>query len=273
MPSVASNTGQVLKDIGASGDGRLLGFGSILPNNLQDGLLAQGRDGDNNPIFVNASLTNGKFWKGDLNNRPVETDLNFAPDDASYILKTPKIGLNNAQALSELLGGILKSAPLTGTLSNAIAGVDYATEASVVAAQATADAAAAEAAAAPAAGAALAAIYFNEQMLPYSLIPLVPAGASISGAIGVVAAAAASASSAASSAQDTANNANTRIDNLTVHLIGDVIGTNNISNPIITVFTPNPRFTGKEYIKIPVGNTAERPSNSELGMIRYNTEL
>ncbi len=183
--------------------------------------------------------------------------------------------MNNAQALSELLGGILKSAPVTGTLSNAIAGVDYATQASVTAAQATADAAAAEAAAAPAAGAALAAVYFAEQMLPYlpSPIPLTGPGTQISVLIAAASAAAASASSAASSAQNTADNANTRIDNLTVNLIGDVIGTNNISNPIITVFTPNPRFTGKEYIKIPVGKTTERPSNAEQGMLRYNTEI
>lgn len=273
MPSAISTEGQILQDIGANiGAGRLLGFRNILPDGLTNTLLAQGEVAGRK-TFVNASLTDGKFWKGDVNNRPVETDLNFAPNDASYILKTPKIGLNNAQALSELLGGILKSAPVTGTLSNAIAGVDYATQASVTAAQATADAAAAEAAAAPAAGAALAAVYFNEQMLPYSLVPLVPAGASITAAIGVATAAAASASSAASSAQNTADNANTRIDNLTVNLIGDVIGTNNISNPIITVFTPNPRFTGKEYIKIPVGKTTERPSNAEQGMLRYNTEI
>jgi hypothetical protein len=287
MPSAISTEGQILQDIGANiGSGRLLGFVNMLPDGLTNTLLAQGEVGGKK-TFVNAALTHNKIWVGDATNKPVETDLNFAPNDASYILKTPKIGLNNAQALSELIGGILKSAPITGTLSSAIGGVDYATEASVVAAQAAADAAAVEAgaaataaAAAPAAGAALAYIYFNEQMLPYSLIPLVPVGVSISGAIGVAAAAAASASSAASSAQSaasaaqtTANTAITRIDNLNITLQGDIIGSGNLSNPITTSFKENPTFLGHEYIKIPTGNTAQRPSNPSVGMLRCNTDL
>jgi hypothetical protein len=38
-------------------------------------------------------------------------------------------------------------------------------------------------------------------------------------------------------------------------------------------FQKNVRFLGTGAVKIPVGNITERPSNSELGMIRYNTEL
>jgi len=106
----------------------------------------------------------------------------------------------------------------------------------------------------------------SEEYLPYSLIPIIPVGASISGAIAVVA-------TAAAAAKSSADDAHTRIDNLTVNLIGDVIGTNNINNQIITAFTPNPRFTGKGYMKIPVGNIAERPSVPETGMIRYNLEI
>lgn len=216
---------------------------------------------DNLPL-----LNENKMWAGDINNRPIEINIDFAPDNATYILKTPQTKLVNAQALSELAGGILKSTPVTGVLTNAIAGIDYASEASVVAAQATADAAAAQAAAAPAEGAALAALYFNEQMLPYSLIPVVPVGVSISTAIGAAVASAAN-------AQSTADNANTRLDNLNITLQGDVLGTGNLNTPIITAFIPNPRFTGKEYIKIPVGNIAERPSNPEMGMVRYNLEI
>jgi hypothetical protein len=192
--------------------------------------------------------------------------------DLTFIMQRPSTKIPSAQGLSDLApGGILKSNPL-GVVSIASGGKipfldDYVDPLSLqeeiieTKAFATAEAAAAEAAAI-AAGIA----YFTEQMLPYSLIPIVPVGLSISGAIGAAAATAASAKSSA-------DNANTRIDSLTVNLIGDVIGTNNISDPIITVFTPNPRFTGKEYIKIPVGNILERPSIPEQGMLRYNTEI
>lgn len=197
----------------------------------------------------------------------------IAPADATYILKTANDKLTNAQALSTLGGGILKTtATSNGAISIARGGStpvtdDYVdplslqTQITETKAFATAEAAAAEAAAI-AAGIA----HFTEQMLPYSLIPLVPVGASISAAIAVVAVEA----KAAQSSADTANN---RINNLTVNLIGDVIGTNSISDRIVTVFTPNPCFTGKEYIKIPVGKTIERPRNPSVGMVRYNTEL
>jgi len=192
--------------------------------------------------------------------------------DLTFILQRPSSKIPSAQGLSDLAGGILKSAVLTGVISIASGGGtpfinDYVdpftlqTEITETKAFATAEAAAAEAAAI-ASGIA----YFTAQMLPYSLIPIIPVGASISGAIAVVA-------TAAAAAKSSADDAHTRIDNLTVNLIGDVIGTNNISDPIITVFTPNPRFTGKEYIKIPVGNIAERPSNPEAGMVRYNLEI
>lgn len=192
--------------------------------------------------------------------------------DLTFIMQRPSSKIPSAQGLSDLAGGILKSAVLTGVISIASGGGtplidDYVdpftlqTQITETKAFATAEAAAAEAAAI-ASGIA----YFTAQMLPYSLIPIVPVGTSISGAIAVAVAAAAS-------AQSSANTANSRIDNLTVNLIGDVIGTNNISDPIVTVFTPNPRFTGKEYIKIPVGNIAERPSISEIGMLRYNIEI
>ncbi len=201
----------------------------------------------------------------------------IAPADAKYILQEAHDKLTKAQALSSLNGGILKTTLTSnGAISIAKGGGvpevdDYVdpltlqTEITETKAFATAEAVAAEAAAVVQAGIASTA-YFVAQMLPYSLIPIVPVGTSISGAIGGVAIAAAA-------AQSSADTANTRIDNLTVNLIGDVIGTNNISDPIITVFTPNPRFTGKEYIKIPVGNIAERPSNPSVGMVRYNTEL
>ena len=54
-----------------------------------------------------------------------------APNDANYILQTPNELLPNAQALSQLLGGILKSSPITGVISIAIPDIDYATVATL----------------------------------------------------------------------------------------------------------------------------------------------
>lgn len=228
---------------------------------------AQGRVSSQPNIILSnlPNLTEGKIWKGDLNNRPIEADANIAPNDAKYILQQANNNLVNAQALDLLGTGLLKVV-VNGVIELAIVGVDYPSVASVEAAQTTADNALAQAIAAPEEGAALAAIYFNEQMLPYSLIPVIPVGISISGAIGAV-------SVVAETAQITADNANTRIDNLTVDLIGDITGNNLISNQIVTTFIPNPIFTGKEYIKIPVGNTLERPNSPLLGMLRVNTDI
>jgi len=195
--------------------------------------------------------------------------------DLTFIMQRPSSKIPSAQGLSDLApGGILKSSPL-GVVSIASGGKipvldDYVDPLSLqeeiieTKAFATAEAAAAEAAAI-AAGIA----YFTEQMLPFSLIPLVPAGASITSAI-----AAAVLPKENKTDHDADINAlNDRIDNLNVNLIGDVLGTGLLSTAVVTVFTPNPRFTGKSYMKIPTGNTAERPSTSEVGMIRYNIEL
>jgi hypothetical protein len=230
----------------------------------------------------NMYLTTGKYWKGGVNNIPIEVDLpTSAPIDATYILQRPNDNLPEAQALSSiagLLGGILKCNSL-GVVSIASGGKiplinDYVNplslqeeiEATIIECNAfsTAEAAAAEAAAI-ASGIA----YFTEQMLPFSLIPLIPVGASITSAI----AAAVLPKEDKSSHDADITTINNRINNLNVNLIGDVLGTGLLSSTIITVFTPNPSFTGKSYMKIPVGNIAERPSNSQVGMLRYNIEI
>lgn len=195
--------------------------------------------------------------------------------DLTFIMQRPSSKIPSAQGLSDLApGGILKSSPL-GVVSIASGGKvpvldDYVDPLSLqeeiieTKAFATAEAAAAEAAAI-AAGI----TYFTEQMVPFSLIPLVPAGASITAAI----AAAVLPKEDKSSHDADITTINNRIDNLSVNLVGDILGVGYLSSPVVTAFTPNPRFTGKSYMKIPTGNTAERPSNSETGMIRYNTEL
>lgn len=124
---------------------------------------------------------------------------------AKYILQQPQAGMNNAQALSELTSGILKSTTATGIISIASGGktpevndfvrpVDLAEEI----AEAN-EAAAAEAAAAGAAAIAAAHANLDAEMLPFLPIPLVTYGAQITTAIGVATAAAAAAEATAAS--------------------------------------------------------------------------
>ena len=72
------------------------------------------------------NLSNGMFWQGDAANRPVEVQLNLAPTDATYIIKTPNANLTNAQVLSELGTGMAKIVA-GGAFAIAVAGEDYAT--------------------------------------------------------------------------------------------------------------------------------------------------
>lgn len=66
---------------------------------------------DKLPTANMPNLSSGKVWQGDVNNRPVEIQLQLAPTDATYILQRPNANLPNSQGLSSisgLLGGILK---------------------------------------------------------------------------------------------------------------------------------------------------------------------
>lgn len=72
------------------------------------------------------SLTDGRVWQGDATNRPVEVQLNLAPTDATYIIKTPNVNLPEAQVLEELGIGMAKIVA-GGAFAIAIAGEDYAT--------------------------------------------------------------------------------------------------------------------------------------------------
>lgn len=72
------------------------------------------------------SLTNGRVWQGDEANRPIEIQLNLAPTDATYIIKTPNANLPEAQVLEELGVGMAKIVA-GGAFAIAIAGEDYAT--------------------------------------------------------------------------------------------------------------------------------------------------
>ncbi len=72
------------------------------------------------------SLTDGRVWQGDATNRPVEVQLNLAPTDATYIIKTPNVNLPEAQVLEELGIGMAKIV-VGGAFAIAVAGEDYAT--------------------------------------------------------------------------------------------------------------------------------------------------
>ena len=171
------------------------------------------------------SLTDGRVWQGDAANRPVEIQLNLAPTDATYIIKTPNVNLPEAQVLEELGIGMAKIVA-GGAFAIAIAGEDYATiqqleeieqqcqqyaeqaatsaeeaatsagEAATSAGEATASAAEATGAAAEATGAAAAASG-----------SATAAGLSAAGALASAGAAALSAGSASSSASDASSSA------------------------------------------------------------------
>ena len=223
------------------------------------------------------NLTENKIWVGDNTNRPVEVDFSIAPDDAKYIIQQESPGLANAQILGDLTTGILKNTAITGVLSIAsgggVVGIDdYVTplaleEAIQAQADVTAEAIQAQAvittaeiAAASAATEAAAFAAFQAEMLPFVGIPPITIGAEISAAI-----------VAAEAAANTYTNA--AISGLTVSLDGDISGSGLLSSTINTTFASNPVFTGNEAMTIPFGTNAQRPSNSNVGMIRINTEI
>ena len=271
------------------------------------------------------NLTNNMVWQGNAQGRPAEVELNFAPSDATYIIKQPNVTLTNAQVLSELGVGMAKivaggafaiaipdedyatkatleqikaeteefknqaansaeqaatsaeeaSASATEAATSATEATASATEATTAAGEATAAAAEASGAAAAASGSAGA------------------AGLSAAGAAASALAAGASAGSASSSASDASSSASDAHDsavssgasasqslqylnqllNTGINLVGDVLGSGPLKDPITLTFKANPIFTGTGSMTIPVGTTAQRPNNPVLGMTRINTDL
>ena len=154
------------------------------------------------------SLPYNNIWVGNINDVAVPTPYVASQNNSSFILQTPNENLTNAQALSELLGGILKSAPLTGVISIATPDVDYATVATLeeLAAEAAASAEEATASAEEATAAA------GEATAAAAEASLSATGAGISALAAAASALAAggsasSASSSASDASDSADNA------------------------------------------------------------------
>ena len=257
------------------------------------------------------NLTNNKVWQGNAQGRPAEVELNFAPSDATYIIKQPNVTLTNAQVLSELGVGMAKIVA-GGAFAIAIPDEDYATKETLEQIKAETEefknqaATSAEEAATSAeqasASATEAATSAAEASVSATEATGAAAAASTSaGAAGVSAAAAAasalaagaSASSASSSASDASDSASDAEDsavnsassasqslqylnqllNTGINLVGDVLGSGPLKDPITLTFKANPEFTGTASMTIPVGTTAQRPNNPVLGMTRINTDL
>lgn len=216
------------------------------------------------------SLTDGRVWQGDAANRPVEVQLNLAPTDATYIIKTPNVNLPEAQVLEELGIGIAKIVA-GGAFAIAIAGEDYATIAQLEEIRDQCQQYAEQAASGSATAAGLSAAG--------ALASAGSASSSASDASSSASDASDSASSASGSATNAANSAasalvylNTLL-NTGLTLQGDVTGSGLLSNPIVTTFKPNPVFTGSGSMTMPAGNSTQRPTTLIPGMIRFNTSL
>ena len=102
-----------------------------LPN-LTENKLWRG-DSNNRPIEVATievnnlpNLTYNRVWIGNILNRPVETSFSVAPDNATYVIRTPSLSLPNAQIL-DLLGIGMAKISFGGYIEIATAGVDYIT--------------------------------------------------------------------------------------------------------------------------------------------------
>ena len=264
------------------------------------------------------NLNNGKIWQGDAGNRPTEVTLNFAPHDATYILKQPNQTLTNAQVLSELGIGMAKIL-VGGEFAIAVPDEDYATkatleqikaeteefknqaatsaeeastsateasasatEASASATEATAAAGEATGAAAEATGAAATATGAATAAgisAAAAALSALSAGSSSSSASSSASDASSSASNAHDSAVNSAGSASQSLQylnqllNTGITLTGDVLGGGPLKDPITLTFKENPIFLGHQAMTIPVGSTAQRPSNPITGMVRLNTDF
>jgi len=55
--------------------------------------------------------------------------------------------------------------------------------------------------------------------------------------------------------------------NTKVNLVGDVTASELLTNSIVTTYKQNSSFSG-QYLGIPFGNSENRPTNNNIGMIR-----
>jgi hypothetical protein len=179
-----------------------------------------------------------------------------------------------AQFISDLPPGILQH--IGGILVTATPGVDYATPEQLEELRDEAKQAA-DAAADAADAASDAAGYVDDAAAAVSAAVV---AAIFSGALaGAIADAESAADDAEDSADDAAGYANDAQDalnsllNTQVTLQGDIAATGPLTGALSTTFTPNPSFSGAQYMRIPTGSTTQRPLFPEVGMVRYNTDI
>lgn len=288
--------GALLK-VTASGSGALESV-PLLTNQILIGGVDGSPEGvDRMNINNLPTLMDGYVWMGDAEGLPQATQLPNIGLDATFILQQPDANIPNAQALVSLGTGMSKIIA-GGEIAIAIPDQDYATvetlerikaetetfkdeaatsatEASEAAGEATGAAGEATAAAGEATGAAAAATG-SAAAAALSAISASSSSSSASSSADDAEDSADDAESSASSAQGYATAANTYLNQLLttgIVIQGDVNGTGPLSSPIQLSFEENPVFLGNSFLKIPIGNTAQRPSNPTEGMVRFNNTI
>ena len=106
---------------------------------------------------------------------------------------------------------------------------------------------------------------YNIDLFPYTELGI-STGSAISGAIAAVGVIATNAQNTANDAKTDANSALSKVESIAID--GDVIGSNDSNNVIVSTFAPNPKFTG-DYMKIPVSSN----DVNIAGTIRFNPTI
>lgn len=237
--------------------------------NLPLGKIYRGTDSET-PEESNAlSILQASFWVNNLFTR-------FIIGSGTIF---DRLTFPSAQFISDLPPGIVQHV-VGGILSIATPGVDYATpqqleELRDEAKQAADDAADAASDAADAASDAASYASDAADAVSSAVVAAVLTGAmaaAIGAAAGYADDAEDSADDAAGYADDAADALNTLL-NTQLNLSGDVEAIGPLAGPTTTTFTPNPRFSGSSYIRIPTGSSNFRPLIPEAGMVRFNTEI
>ena len=249
---------------------------NLLPNGVlkhKDGVvniatLSQGQvyvgDTNNEPVSTQTisrdnlpNLTWTRIWRGNLLSRPVESDDLTTLEGKVTVLESlvsaleaqvaaieSEIAAITAQIAEIITEQLLQQAEIVA-LQTQVAALEFA----VAALQAQV---AALGAALAALEAEVAALGFTVALHSATLFGIGISIASLNSSI------------------DSINNRLNTIESAPINVIGDVLGTGTLFTPIVTVFKPDPVFTGKA-MTIPSGASSQRPTVLIAGMVRYNS--